>query len=255
MSRLHETSAGAGNNSGGSLSGALTYALIIVGAIIASSIAAIALAVVLRQNSDLSDSRYERDSLLESMTDSMADPLIEPEQYFSVFDENMREINPDYVCWINIDGTPVDYPVVRGSDNEKYLTHNFSGEENMFGALFMDYRCIGDYVPHIIIYGHNSRQGDMFGSLRNYLDGQYLADHPVITLKVNDRIVEYEVFSAKKTDAYDPVYFLDFRAPGSFRSFLEMCGAPSGAVQIITLSTCVSGDDEDERVIVQGVLR
>ena len=164
----------------------------------------------------------------------------------------MRRI---YICWIKIEGTKVDYPVVRGNDNEKYLHTSFSGEENILGALFMDYRCAGEQVPHIIIYGHNGREGDMFGDLWRFLDRQFLAGHPVITLKVNDRIVEYEIFSARKTDVTDQAYFLDFSAPGSFQAFAERNGAPQGAAQIITLSTCYSGDNDDERVIVQGVLR
>jgi hypothetical protein len=77
----------------------------------------------------------------------------------------------------------------------------------------------------------------------------------VITLIVNDRIVEYEVFSARATNINDPAYFLDFSTAGSFVTFLERCGAPADARQIITLSTCVSGNDKDERVVVQGSLR
>ena len=176
-------------------------------------------------------------------------------QYISAFDIEMREINPDYLCWIKIDDTEIDYPVVRGLDNEKYLDTSFYGEKNGLGTLFMDYRCVGDSVPHIIIFGHNSRHGDMFGSLRNFLDERYLAEHPVITLKANDRITEYEIFSARRTNVNDPAYFIDFSEPGAFRVFAERCGAPPGSAQIITLSTCVSGNDKDERVVIQGTLR
>ena len=171
----------------------------------------------------------------------------------SAFDAGMREINPDYLCWLTIDGTNVDYPVVRGGDNEKYLVKSFSGEQNPFGAIFMDYRCVGEYVPHIIIYGHNSRHGDMFGGLEKFLDRQYMAERPIITLKINDRIVEYEIFAARNTTVTDPAYELDFRTPGSFRAFAGRCGAPPNSKQIITLSTCVN-DDDDKRVIVQGAV-
>ena len=173
----------------------------------------------------------------------------------SAFYAEMRQINPDYVCWLTIDGTPVSYPVVRGSDNETYLTLSFFGEENMLGTLFMDYRNVEEYVPHIIIYGHNAKQGQKFGSLHRFIDESFAAEHPIITLKVNDRIVEYEIFSARKTDVTDDAYHLDFSAPGSFQAFAERNGAPPDAVQIITLSTCVSGGDDDARIIVQGALR
>jgi len=71
----------------------------------------------------------------------------------------------------------------------------------------------------------------MFGGLREFLDEQYLAEHPVIQLMVNDSLSEYEIFSARITDVSGPAY----------------------AEQIITLSTCV-GTDNDSRMVVQGAL-
>jgi len=176
-------------------------------------------------------------------------------QYISAFDTEMRGINPDYICWIKIENTVVDYPVVRGADNDKYLNLSFYNERSALGALFMDYRCTGEHVPHIIIYGHNAGSGELFGGLRNFLDERYLADHTVISLKVNDNIVDYEIFSARESDVTDPAYDLDFGHPGAFSAFAEKCGAPSDAAQILTLSTCVSAGNNDARVIVQGALR
>ena len=172
----------------------------------------------------------------------------------SGFDDAMRDINPDYVCWLKIDGTDISYPVVRGDDNELYLGVDFYGEENRFGSIFMDYRCVGSYVPNIIVFGHNSRDGGMFGGLRNFLDETYLAGHPVITLVVDGRAVGYEIFSARKSDTGDPAYCLGFDGPDAFGEFAGRCGAPDGVAQVLTLSTCVSGDNKDERVIIQARL-
>ena len=182
----------------------------------------------------------------------------------SAFDAQMREINPDYVCWIRIEGTVVDYPVVRGEDNEKYLNMSFHGDKNALGSLFMDYRCAagtidgdasaGGYVPHIIIYGHNAKSGDLFGNLWRLLDGDYLAEHPKIALIAGGRIVEYEIFSVRESDITDAAYNVDFSAPNALRDFAESCGAPPDTLQIVTLSTCVSAGDDDARVIVQGAL-
>ncbi|MCL2852990.1 MAG: class B sortase [Defluviitaleaceae bacterium] len=220
-------------------------------------------AVLFAHMLDLSGSQRDRSLLQEflqeffagaNLTNANMQPLGD-EVFLSAFDAEMRRINPDYVCWITIEGTPADYPVVRGSDNERYLDTSFFGERNAFGTLFMDYRNAGEHVPHIIIYGHNSRHGNKFGELHKFLDAHHLAMHPTITLRINDRIVEYEIFAARHTDIHDPAYFLDFSAPGSFQTFAERVGAPQGTVQIITLSTCVSGDDIDGRVVVQGALR
>ena len=172
----------------------------------------------------------------------------------SGFDDSMRDINPDYVCWLKIDGTDISYPVVRGDDNEFYLNNDFYGDENRFGSIFMDYRCVGSYVPNIIIFGHNSRDGGMFGGLRNFLDAGYLVEHPVIMLVVDGMAFQYDIFSARKTDVTDPAYFIDFSESGAFAAFVGRCGAPDGAAQILTLSTCVSGNDKDERVVIQAAL-
>ena len=93
----------------------------------------------------------------------------------SPFDAEYLEINPDYVGWLKIDGTIVDYPVARASDNTKYLNTTFRGNENMLGSIFMDYRCNGEDLPHIIIYGHDADDVNknklMFGGLKDFMTG------------------------------------------------------------------------------------
>lgn len=177
--------------------------------------------------------------------------------YIGASSTQMRDINPDYVGLLKIDGTTINYPVVRGNDNEQYLNMTFSGEKNRLGAIFMDYRCVGENAQHVIIYGHEASDMDgnklMFGGLRDFLDEQFLAENPTILFIGNDRISEYEIFSARLTDVNDPAYCLDFSVPNSFQSFVESNGAPADAEQIITLSTCF-GAYNDRRVIVQGVL-
>ncbi|MCZ0704646.1 SrtB family sortase [Natronobacillus azotifigens] len=84
-------------------------------------------------------------------------------------------INKDYVGWINIEDTTVDYPVVKTGDNEFYLSHNFYKQEDFAGAIFMDYRNSMDKLDkNLILYGHNMKDGSMFGSLKNYLEEDYL---------------------------------------------------------------------------------
>jgi sortase B len=175
----------------------------------------------------------------------------------SPFDETWLEMNPDYVGWLRIDGTEVDFPVVRGSDNVRYLTTTFRGEENIGGAIFMDYRITDLDSPHIIIYGHQLRTETrvplMFGGLEYFICDDYLAAHPTIAFMENSVKREFEIFSARETDIHDPAYQLNFNREGAFASFLERNGAPPNSTQIITLSTCI-GVNNDRRLIVQGSL-
>ena len=176
----------------------------------------------------------------------------------SPFDAHWLEINTDYVGWLKIDGTIVNFPVVRGKDNEKYLNTTFFGEENKLGAIFMDYRCVEEEMPHIIIYGHQAIDTDgnvlLFGGLSEILNKQHPTKYPVIMFMENNNLSEFEIFSARMTDTNDPAYQLDFSNPGSFEHFLNRIGAPAGAEQIITLSTCI-GADNDRRMLVQGVFK
>ena len=170
------------------------------------------------------------------------------------FHFQMREINPDFVAWITIEGTNIDYPVVRGRDNIRYLNTSFLGEENRFGTLFMDYRNVGAFIPHIIIYGHNTQDGSKFSELLLLLDDNFMRENNTIILWLNGRALPFTIFSARVTDIHDPAYFLDFNEPNAFYDFLLRNNAPPDARQIITLSTCVDGAVNNVRMVVQGVL-
>jgi sortase B len=175
----------------------------------------------------------------------------------SPFDAYWQEVNPHYVGWLRIDGTNVDFPVVRGRDNVRYLTTSFRGEENIVGAIFMDYRNTDLSAPHIIIYGHEVRTetGEplMFGDLHRFTDPAHKAAHPTIVFMENDTLHEFQIFAARQTNIHDPAYQLDFSEEGAFTAFLERNNAPPTATQIITLSTCI-GTNNDYRMIVQGAL-
>ena len=90
------------------------------------------------------------------------DDTVWPEVDFAA----LREINPDIVAWIYIEGTKVNYPIVQGEDNSYYLKHLFSGEWNGSGCIFLDFRNDASFADrHSIIYGHHMKNGTMFTDL------------------------------------------------------------------------------------------
>lgn len=96
---------------------------------------------------------------------------------------SLEAINPDVVGWIAAEGTEIDYPVVRGKDNDFYLRHLFMGEQNKLGSIFMDYRNHSDFSnKNTIIYGHNMKDGSMFSSLIKYKDQHYYDKFPTMQL-------------------------------------------------------------------------
>jgi len=233
---------------------------IILAIVIFGLVALVTSIIVMVHTSNLRASRAEYDYLREIAGDAEAGAADPGMSHLSALDREMLQINPDYVAWLRIDGTSIDYPVVRGSDNDKYLNISFSGEENIAGAIFMDYRITGDLtadragerIPHIIIYGHNLQQGGMFTDLRSFLAAQFLEDNNIITLTVNDQTIRYEIFSARLSSIEDHAYFLNFEESHQFPRFADRIDAPLAATQIITLSTCTRGGSDDARLIVQG---
>jgi len=169
---------------------------------------------------------------------------------------NPATINPDYVCWLKVDGTSISYPVVQGEDNDKYLHTSFEGRNSKLGAIFMDFRCVADFSAyHTIIFGHNGKNGAMFGSLKQLLNASYLNKHRQITVTLpNGGVDIWRIFTARKSDINDSAFRLNFSGPQSFAAFAESLGAPEGTSRILTLSTCISGSNKDERLLVQATL-
>jgi len=145
----------------------------------------------------------------------------------------LRHLNPDIVGWLVVDGTAIDYPIVRGPDNDWYLHWTVTGERNASGSIFMDYRNdTGFFDPHTLIYGHNMQNGTMFAGLHTFTDGTFRIYTP-------HRVLEYEVFAIRTVAADDVLYILPPLEANESR--------------IVTLSTCVFRRD-DLRFVVQGRL-
>ena len=85
-------------------------------------------------------------------------------KYNQIFDE-LSSINNETVGWINVNNTKVNYPVVQHTDNDYYLKRDFNKKNNSYGWIYMDYRNnIYNLSNNTIIWGHNLRNGMMFGT-------------------------------------------------------------------------------------------
>jgi len=167
-------------------------------------------------------------------------------------DELVR-INPDFVGWISIENH-IEYPVVRGTNNDRYMYTTFSGERNRAGAIFMDYRNRSGFNDHVaILFGHRTRDGTMFSPLVDYLDHTFLNENPIITITTRGgEELTYRVFSARQTDAWDAAYETSFI--NSTRAVSIFPNAPAKASRFLLLSTCTPSNDRDERIIVFAAL-
>ena len=120
----------------------------------------------------------------------------------------MHDANPDFDAWISIEGTDIDYPVMyTPQDPEKYLHKDFYGVESFDGLPFIDARCreITDCSDNTIIYGHNMKDGSMFGTLTDFENEEYCKEHPTIRIDTAAGEADYDIMAV----FYDRVYYAD----------------------------------------------
>ena len=179
--------------------------------------------------------------------------------------DGLLAINEETTSWIWIPDSPITYPVMQGPDNQKYLTRSYKGTYDKNGSVFMDYRCQPDYSSsHTILFGHNMLTEDIFGTLERYKDLEYISSHPLIYILKPDEYLVYEIFSVHETDAAGETYRVNFDTPDRYQQYLEeMRGLsihplepdPDAEDQILTLSTCTSNGNKNDRFVVQAVLQ
>ena len=100
-------------------------------------------------------------------------------------------MNDDFVGWLCISGTDINYPVMHKTDDpERYLRQNFHGEYSESGVPFLDFRCTLD-SDNLIIYGHNMMNGTMFAGLRGYVQKDFCEQHSIIEFQRADGCAEY----------------------------------------------------------------
>lgn len=185
---------------------------------------------------------------------------------FSVDFDALLEINPDTIAWIRFDEPSIiNYPVVKSADNNEYLTKTFAENDNKLGAIFMDMRNSSDFSDrNTIIYGHHLNVSpDMFSRLHLYEDEEFCKEHPDFYIYTPDGSVRtYTVFSAGVVNAASDNYDIEFASDEEFEQYIQTCRESSNyqvdvdvnaQSQIVSLSTC-TGDQKDERFLLQGVL-
>ena len=98
----------------------------------------------------------------------------ENKEEYTVDFNKLKEQNNETIAWIKVNNTNVEYPVVKTTNNSFYLNHSFDKSKNLAGWIFADCKNKFDNTDkNIVIYGHNMRDGSMFGSLKNILNSDW----------------------------------------------------------------------------------
>lgn len=215
---------------------------------------------------------YNQNKQKDKIEDIREEVIIEDDEFNSKIDfEKLWEENEDVIAWIEIPGTKVSYPILQSAEDEEedyYLDHNFDRSKGYPGAIYtqkLNQKNFDD--PITVIYGHNMKNGDMFGDLRDiYMDEERFKEAQEILIHLPNKVYHYKVFAA---NIYDDRLILDyynqFLDEGSYETFVEEIRSLAksngredadvtwdGKERIITLSTCVAVDTE--RFLVNAVL-
>lgn len=187
---------------------------------------------------------------------------VDPNQFTGVVDfEALQKVNPDVVGWIYQKDTIINYPIMRGSDNDQYLHSDINKKYSVSGSIFMDYRNSGDFSDfNTIVYGHHMHDGSMFKSLRGYTkETDYYKDHKTFELITPDKKYHLQIVSAFITPATSEAYTYSFNNIADKQAFLNYAVKNSkistGVTattddKIITLSTCAYDYDEARYVVI-----
>lgn len=127
--------------------------------------------------------------------------------------QKWHQANADVKGWLDVSDTGISLPVVQHADNEYYLTRDATGADNKNGAAFIDYEV--DHLTkadHVVIYGHNMENGQVFSDLLRYRDKAYADAHPTIRLATDKDMKTYEVVLAVDMDLTDPASFFSFNS-------------------------------------------
>ena len=116
----------------------------------------------------------------------------------------LQALNPDVFAWITVYGTNIDYPVVQGQDNMRYVNTDVKGNHSVSGAIFMDYRCGANFTDFSsILYGHHMENQAMFGEIGQFSNKNYFEERKYGELYVDGLDRGLEFFAFLHADAYD----------------------------------------------------
>ena len=169
--------------------------------------------------------------------------------------------NKDFVGWLRIDGTKLDYPVMQSpvSEANYYLYRDYNGDNSTRGSIYAREEC-DVFTPgdNVTMYGHNMKDGSMFAALNAYVNKSAWDNNSLVFFDTfNHETGEvqyhvYKIFAVFKTtanlgegftyqrfeNAANQQEFDEFVSNCKKLSFYDTGITPQYGDKMICLSTC-----------------
>lgn len=177
--------------------------------------------------------------------------------------------NPDFVGWLQIEDTRIDYPVMQTKQDEVFYIHrDFYKNYDENGTLFLGADSeMNPQSDNCIIYGHNMKSGIMFAGLMKYAKEDYYKSHPVIQFDTiygngvydivaafygtvyaeddKEHFKYYAMNQASSRDEFD-LYWKQIHSMSLYDTGIDV----EYGDKLLTLSTCTNIDDNGRFVVV-----
>lgn len=180
--------------------------------------------------------------------------------------KEIAEQYPDFFGWITVPGTKIDYPVMQARDGF-YLDHDYTGEESLEGAVFVDAKAKNIPLDNfVVVYGHNMKNGNIFGELKKFLNREFVSENPDIHFDTAYETNEYQVVVVLKThilnkseEGFRYYQTFGYQSEDEFQECCEFIRANAVIEtdeeltygdEILMLSTCEYSEENGRLVIV-----
>ena len=182
---------------------------------------------------------------------------------------SLKNINPDYLGRILYEPLQISYPIVLDRGDDYYENHSFDMESDRAGGIFMDYACKSNFDSfNTIIYGHNMKDGSMFGGLKKLVNSpEMIAEEPYFYIFTEDYAYMYKIvctyYAGAKTKTYDLLLDYTMEDKEAYVDYIESVATYkdeeffakdiTDELRIVTLSTC-HGLHSTQRTVIHGEL-
>lgn len=173
----------------------------------------------------------------------------------------LYDINNDFMGWLTIPNTNINYPVMQSDEENYYLNKDFYKKYSSYGVPYIDQRYEIDTSLNLLIYGHSMTNTTMFADVLKYNTYDYYTKNNIIEYTDKNGFSEYKIFSAFAIDTNDNFDYNNYINMSEDRynefvknaitySLYDTKTVPQFGDKLITLSTCENTNDSMRFVVV-----